>query len=222
MIDKKIHRHTMFKIIQEIFQLPYAQHIGFKWWTAAYFLHGLDRFSTDIDLDMRSEDSSLRIYDDIASIASKYGTVKQKKHLLLSYKSWYDNIKIDISRKIWKNNNYETINFYGTDIIVQDRPTLVANKLVAFLERWLNRDIYDMHYFLSQWFEMNTALILERTGGDMKIFRTTLSQKIKKLPNNYSILDGLWEVVNDEQKTFIKNKLISDLLGMIEFQRDFW
>ncbi len=208
-------------MIQEIFTLPYAQHIAFKWWTAAYFLHGLDRFSTDIDLDMRSDDASLRIYDDIATIASKYGNTKKKKHLVLSYESWYDNIKIDISRKIRDANKYETINFYGTDIIVQDRSTLVANKLVAFLERWLNRDIYDMHYFLSQWFEINTDVILERTGYDMHTLRHQITQKITQLPSSYSILDGLWEVLDDTQKTFVKNELLSKLLGLVEFQRDF-
>lgn len=221
MIDKKTHRHTIYMLIKGIFWLSYAQNIAFKWWTAAYFLHGLDRFSTDIDLDYRWFDESGDIYTDIATIASKYWTVKGGKHMIVSYKSWFDSIKIDISRKIWKHNRYETINFYGTDIIVQTRDTIVANKLVRFMERWLNRDIYDMWYFMNQWFGCNEALITERTWLSMDKFWKELEKKIRALWVNYNILDWLWEVLDEKQKVFVKNKLIGELVNLIMFQSDF-
>lgn len=211
----------MFVIIKEVFALPYAQDLAFKWWTAAYFLHGLDRFSTDIDLEYRGSDDTIDIYEDLATIARKFWTVKRKKHLLVSYKSWFDNIKIDLSRKIWQNNEYETVNFYGTDIIVQEKATLVSNKLVACLERSLNRDLYDSYYFLKQWFALNSALIYERTGLVMQSFWEKLEKRIDALWLNHSVLDGLGEVLDDKQKLFVKNELLTELLGLIAYHRDF-
>jgi predicted nucleotidyltransferase component of viral defense system len=75
------------------------------------------------------------------------------------------NVKIDISRKIWDNNNYEIVNFFGTDINVQTKDTIFANKLVALTDRksLANRDIYDIYFFFKNSFDINEDLIFERT-----------------------------------------------------------
>ena len=75
--------------------------------------------------------------------------------MILSYGEKDINIKVDISRKVWKQNEYEIVNFYGTDIRVQTRPTIFANKLMALLERSTNRDIYDVWFFFVHLFDIN-------------------------------------------------------------------
>lgn len=221
MIDQKQHRQILYNLIKDIFSLPYAKHIAFKWGTACYFLHGLDRFSTDIDLDIRRLDLS-NLNKDIIAIARKYGTVKDKQHIILSYQTWFDHIKIDLNWKPWKNNIYETVNFYWTDIIVQDKATICTNKLIAFLERGLNRDIYDSYFFLKNNFPINEKVIEERKWYWIHTLYWLLFERINLLWANYKILDGLWEVLDDAQKTFVKNHLLQDLQSLLHFKKDFW
>ena len=51
-LDKKQHRLLLFLILKDIFSLDIASKLAFKWWTLCYFVYWLDRFSTDIDLDL--------------------------------------------------------------------------------------------------------------------------------------------------------------------------
>lgn len=219
MLNIETHRQVIYNIIQEIFSAPFAKHLAFKWGTAAYFLHGLDRFSTDIDLDVISPVQD--IDQKISNILKKYGDIKQKSKIILSYASGEDNIKIDINRKIRKNNKYEIVNFFGNDIQVQDATTIYTNKLVALTERNTNRDIYDVYFFMKNSFTISEALIKERTwGGSHKLLQKIL-KKLEDLSDNYKILDGLGEVLNPEQKSFVKNKLIKELIGMMQMKLQF-
>ncbi|MDQ7022643.1 MAG: nucleotidyl transferase AbiEii/AbiGii toxin family protein [Candidatus Gracilibacteria bacterium] len=124
---------------------------------------------------------------------------KAKYNLKLSYSDDDMNIKIDINRNIWESNNYERINFYGVDVLVQDKATILANKLVALIERIANRDIYDVYFFFKNNFEINEKVILERTGKTKKDIFIKILEILKKLPKNHKILDGLGEVLNDEK-----------------------
>ena len=221
MLNKDIHRKKMYDILQEIFTSDIWKYLAFKWWTACYFFHNLDRFSTDLDFDLVSE------YEDIDSgivkILQKYWEVKHWKHVMkLSYWEMDVNIKIDINRTIWKNNSYEILNFYWTDILTQDKWTIFANKLVALTERNTNRDIYDVYFFFKNNFDINDEVILERTWWRRKELFSKIIIKLEKLGKNYKILDWLWEVLKDEKhKSFVKNKLIKELIWTIQFKIDF-
>ena len=137
--------------------------------------------------------------------------------MVLSYGEHDINIKIDVSRKIWKSNQYEIMNFYGTDIRVQDKATIFANKLVALTERSTNRDIYDVWFFFKSMFPISEALIRERTDKSSREFLKEVEQKLKNLPKGYNILDGLGEVLTEKQKYFVKEKLLTELIGIISF-----
>jgi predicted nucleotidyltransferase component of viral defense system len=96
-------------------------------------------------------DSCTEIDEKIIDILKKYGEVKQGKYnLVLSYEKESVNVKIDISRNIRKNNEYEIKSLYGVDINTQAESTIFANKLVALTERNTNRDIYDVYFFLKK------------------------------------------------------------------------
>lgn len=218
MLNKEKHRLLMFQILGDIFKSDIGKYLAFKWGTACYFFHKLDRFSTDLDFDLIKEKN---IDTQIEQIFKKYGTLKKWNKLLLSYGEEDINIKIDISRRKWESNKYEIRNFYGTDIRVQDKATIFANKLVALTERNTNRDIYDVWFFFKNSFEINEDIILERTGKTLNHFLETVIEKIQSLPKNYNILDGLGEVLNEKQKFFVKNKLIWELLWYLEFKKDF-
>lgn len=220
MLNRNKHRQIMFQILKDIFTSKLWRSLAFKWWTACYFLHWLDRFSTDLDFDLLAE--NIEIDEDIIEILQPYGTIKQWHNIILSYGEHDVNIKIDINRTIWKHNHYTIVNFYGTDIRVQDKATIFANKIVAFLERNANRDIYDIYFFFKNLFPVNKDLIQERTWKSYNEIIIDIKNKLKTLPQHYKILDWLGEVLSIKQKHFVKNNLIKELIGFIDLQIDFW
>jgi len=218
MLNTQKHRDIMFQLLKDIFQSDIWKYLAFKGGTACYFLHGLDRFSTDLDFDLVEKRD---IDERVISLLKKYGQVKSWNKILLSY--WHDdiNIKVDINRKIWKHNNYEIVNFYGTSIKVQDRATIFANKLVSLTERNTNRDIYDVYFMFQKLFPVNEELIRERTWKSPQELYSVIWEKLRKLPQSYKILDGLWEVLTEKQKSFVKTKLISELIWILEMKIHF-
>ena len=220
MLNREKHRILMFNILKDIFNSDIWNFLAFKWWTACYFLYWLDRFSTDLDFDLLDQDLH-NIDEKTIKILQKYWQIKKWNKIILSYWDSETNIKIDINRKIWKSNKYEIVNFYWTDIKVQNKSTIFANKLVALSERFANRDIYDAHFFFKNWFDINEKLILERTWKWLKDLLIQLVEQLKKLPKNYKILDGLGELLNEKQKVFVKTKLINELIWIIQMKIDF-
>lgn len=221
MLNKDLHRQKMYDILQEIFNSNLWKYLAFKWWTACYFFHSLDRFSTDLDFDLIKDYE--HIDTELLDILKKYWEIKSWKFSIkLSYWENDVNIKIDINRKIWKNNSYELLNFYWTDILTQDKKTIFANKLVALTERNTNRDIYDVYFFFKNNFDISNDIIFERTWKTKKELFEIIIEKLKKLWKNYKILDWLWEVLKDEKhKNFIKTKLIKELIWILSFKIDF-
>ena len=218
MLNREKHRQIMFLILKDIFNSKIWKYFAFKWWTACYFLYWLDRFSTDLDFDL-TEDKD--IDENILNILKKYWQVKKWNKLILSYWENDINIKIDINRNLWKNNKYEIVNFYGTDIKIQDTSTIFANKLVALVERTANRDIYDVYFMFQNMFDINEKVIIERTWKSSKELFKQIKIKLESLPKNYKILDWLGEVLNEKQKIFVKNNLLKELIWIIELKINF-
>lgn len=113
------HREVMYHILRDIFSGEFAPYLAFKGGALCYFVHHLDRFSTDLDLDlMQSIDDEVVFLDTIESILKKYGKIKERPKkrstffFLLSYGETDMNIKIEINTRIWKANQYELVNFF--------------------------------------------------------------------------------------------------------------
>ena len=206
MIDKEKHRYLMFQIIKDIFSSELWKYLALKWWTACYFLYRLDRFSTDLDFDL--VETVENIDEKLKKVLSKY---------------WENlvNIKVDVSRKIWKNNKYEFVDFFWTTIKVQDKSSIFANKLVALIERNTNRDIYDVYFFFKNMFDVNEKLVFERTSMTLKDLYKKIIDKLDKLGKNYKILDWLWEVLDEKKKLFVKNELIDELKQILILKSSF-
>ena len=215
MLNQEKHRELMSNILIDIFESDINNAFAFKWWTCCYFLYWLDRFSTDLDFDLINQAKNLD--ENLIQILNKYWKIKLwQKRLILSYWEREHNIKIDINRNIWNENIYKTVNFFGTDIKVQDKSSIFANKLIASINRNTNRDIYDIYFFMKNMWNINEKIIFEKTKkNSINIFEELL-KKLEKLPKNYKILDWLWEILTNEQKVFTKDKLISKLIGLLE------
>ena len=216
MLNRDKHRLIMFQVLKDIFSSEIWKCLAFKWWTSCYFLYGLDRFSTDLDFDLVENIPDLD--KKIIKIISKYWQIKAKNKIILSFWENLTNIKIDVNRKIWKANKYDYVDFFWTMIKVQNKETIFANKLVALLERFINRDIYDVYFFFKNFFDINEKVIFERTWLSLNELFKKIIEKLDKLPKNYKILDWLWELLDEKQKDFVKNKLISELKNILQFK----
>lgn len=219
MLDIDKHRTLLYQILKDVFESDIWKYLSFKGWTASYFLYGLERFSTDLDFDLL--DTTKNVDKKLTEILKKYGQVKKWKQLILNYGNDDVNIKIDINRNVLKSANYDFVNFYGTTIKIQDKASIFANKLLALNERNVNRDIYDVYFFFKNLFPINEEMVEEATWKTLKELFIRLKQKLENLPKNSKILSWLWEVLNNKQKAFMKEKLLKELIGILEMKINF-
>lgn len=220
----------MGQILKDIYaDVTISPLLGFKGGTCAYFFYGLSRFSVDLDFDLlaRTEESQKLVHEKIVNILSKYGQVKDQYikrftvFALLSYGDDDHNIKVEINvRKLVENiqNHYELKEYLGISMLVAKKDYLFASKLSALTLRneTAMRDIYDIHYFAKNNWDINTEVIKERTGKTTKEYLADCIVFIEKVKDN-QILQGLGELVpGEKEKTWVRNNLKADSIFMLK------
>ncbi|MDQ7022644.1 MAG: nucleotidyl transferase AbiEii/AbiGii toxin family protein [Candidatus Gracilibacteria bacterium] len=80
MLNREKHRQIMYNILTEIFSGDLSKYLAFKGGTACYFLHNLDRFSTDLDFDLIN--SEINIDEKLIEILKKYGEIKKRQNII--------------------------------------------------------------------------------------------------------------------------------------------
>lgn len=218
------HRSKLSAILESICSSKYWKSIWFKGWTLAYFLYGLDRFSTDLDFDLLWDVDEIQMIKDIQIILSAHGTVKDYHNKertlfwLLDYGTWEMNIKIEINKRTRKNDHFSLKKILWTEIFCMDEWSVFANKLVALIERkrTVSRDLYDINFFFRKGFPINDDLILERTGKNIKEYLIEVKIFISETFNSTNILAWLGEVIDNKQKAFVKEKLVENTLWYID------
>lgn len=221
--NRSLHRQIMFEIIHAIYTTSLADRLAFKWWTLCMFLYWLDRFSVDLDFDLVSWDIH-EVFSLLKNLVAKYGQIieKTKTKIILRYPNGNYPLKLEINTRIQKHDEYEKVLFFGTPILAMKQSSMFANKLYALYQRKqtrdkvASRDLYDIRFFFKHHWEINEKLLKERSGKSLKTYITFLQTFI---PQNFdnTILLGLWELLNEKQKYFVKNKLIAEVLSQIDF-----
>ncbi len=225
MLDKNKHELILINILKDIYRDPFlASRLGFKGGTALYLFYDLDRFSTDLDFNILADIlDDQQIFDKIIDIAKKYGELEYQRIkrntilIVLSYEKFKQKIKIELSRRDY-GDEFELKNFLGISLPVMKKEDMFSHKLVAITDRpqLANRDLYDVHWFLNKHIEINENIIKLRTGKNIKEYLNLLVTFIEKKVVNNKILDGLGEVLNEEQKKEIKNNLKTDLIFLLK------
>lgn len=220
--DKSIHKTILFQILKDIYyDTEIAPFLGFKGGTAALIFYGLNRFSTDIDLDLLDDDKKDLVFQHIGQIAQKYGVLKsshQKRFnlfFLLSYEDGVRNIKIEINRRQF-GSKYEVKTYLGLSMLVMTKEDMFAHKLMAMYERMdkTSRDIYDVWFFLSHHFPINKNIVEARSAKSFDNFIDQCNNRLKNVDNRH-ILGGLGETLSPSQKEWVKANLKKDVISLL-------
>jgi len=193
--------------------------LGFKGGTCAYLFYELPRISLDLDFDLLRPFEKKDV-DALRAILAKKGMIRDFKDkrftifFLLAYKKDAPNIKVELNKRVWKNNTYKTIWFLGVEMKIADESTVLTNKLIALSDRRMPvaRDLFDGYYLLKLGFKLNEKLIMERTGKTLEGYIEYLVPFIERTYNDKNILHGLGEILEEKQKNWIKKELIQEIV----------
>lgn len=126
------------------------------------------------------------------------------------------NIKVELNKRIWKQNTYHMQKIKGVSILCMTPDCIFTNKLVALSDRFYNRNLYDVYFFFTKKFPIKESLIVERKGLSAKKFIQNL---IKELPSHFTgntILAGLGEVLTEKQKSRVKKSLLDEVIKLLK------
>lgn len=224
-LNISIHRNILLQILKDIYSdTTISSFLGFKGGTAALMFYGLNRFSVDLDFDLLDESKEDYVMERVGIIAKKYGAIKEARvkrfNLLfvISYEKNEQNVKIEIHRT-GTGSKYQIKTYLGISMLVMKEDDMFTHKLMAMNDRIgrTSRDIYDVWFFLKNNWPINKKLIEERSG---RPFIEVLQESISKLEkmNNRTILNGIGELLTQNQKDWAKAKLKEDTLFFLKLK----
>jgi predicted nucleotidyltransferase component of viral defense system len=232
-IDKQEHKKKMLSILADMSADPVLSvNLGFKGGTACYFVHGLNRFSVDLDFDLLEGGDREKVLARLDKILLNYGEIKMEG-AIFSRKVKYDekasSLKIDVSDRVKENslNKYKVRDIVsGIPLQILKKEDIFAHKLIALKERYdlktdkkiANRDLYDINFFFKKGWRFNEEIVKLRSGEEAIKYLGTLRKFIESKVDNEKILNGLGGLVDDKQRQWIKKNLKDTVLVQLAIE----
>ncbi len=217
MLDRLRHEQILKSILRDIYtNINLQAAVAFKGGSCLYLFYGLNRFSVDLDFNLRTDKFDPKILD---NIVTKHLTINDhaNKHntwfWIGSYEKSFQKVKIEVSKRNYPDN-YINMDFYGLSLPTMEPSCMLAHKLCAIIDRpkLQNRDIFDAHFMFSKDFLINEEIIKIRTGKSVKEYILELIEFIEKEVNSSNILNGLGELLSGQQKDSLRATLKRDIL----------
>jgi len=229
-MDLNRHKFFMLQILRDIYSdLELANNLGFKGGTALMFFYNLPRFSVDLDFNLISPDKEkeTKIYQKVRDILLKYGTIEDEALkffgpiLVLNYGKGERKLKIEISNRQY-DNHYEIKTFMGINMLVMTVDDMFAHKLCAVLDRneLTNRDIFDCWFFLENRTPVNIHIVESRTKMPFSDYLQNCIDTLNHLSDK-SLLNGIGDLIDENMKTFVRNKLRNETITLLKFYKEF-
>jgi len=228
MMNAVKHKFYMTQVLKDIYSdAELANCLGFKGGTALMFFYELPRFSVDLDFNLLTPEKDNTVHQKIRKIVLKYGKIydEAQKHysslIVLDYGIAERKLKIEISNR-QRDDEYVVCNLLGINMKVMSLMDMFSHKLCALLDRnnVTNRDIFDCWFFMSRQTAVNQSIIEQRMGKHLSDYLQDCIDALENLPSK-SLLDGLGELVSQEFKTFIRNKLRFEIVTLLRFYKEF-
>lgn len=228
MIDLNKHKFLLIQILKDIYSdIELSNSLGFKGGTALMFFYDMPRFSVDLDFNLLQKDLENRVYQKVRSILLKYGSIydEAKKYygplIVLNYGHGQRNLKVEISNRDFENS-YEVKNLLGINIKVMVQEDLFAHKLCALLDRTgiTNRDIFDCWFFMERRTPINKNLVEFRMKMPLEEYLQQCIDQLERMSDK-RLLQGLGELMEDDIKQFVKNKLRSETISLLKIYKEY-
>lgn len=219
MLDINKHKFYMIQILKDIYSDSTLNSIlGFKGGTALMFFYNLPRFSVDLNFNLLDREKQDICFEKLRKIVLKYGKIEDEAVkfygilLVLDYGIGERKLKIEVSNRA-DDNRYEIKNLLGISVLTMVEEDMFANKLCALLDRnsITNRDIFDCWFFMNNGTDVNEDIIKKRMGKPVPDYLGDCIKAMEPLKDK-SLLDGLGELIDFEQKKFVRNKLYSEFM----------
>lgn len=228
MFEINRHKYFLVRILKDVYSdVELSSLLGLKGGTALMLFYNLPRFSVDIDFNLLSPEKTDVAYNKLRQILLNYGIIKDEAHkhygiiFLLSYGKDERNLKIEISTRQFPDS-YEIKDFLGIPVKVMVKQDMFSNKLCALSDRKAiaARDIFDIYHFLTQATAVNTSIISVRTGMSIENYLDNCISVIEKI-NSKKLIYGLGELLSEEMKSFVKNKLKDETIRLLKLFKAF-
>jgi predicted nucleotidyltransferase component of viral defense system len=222
------HKYFMLQILKDIFSdMELSNYLGFKGGTALMFFHKLPRFSVDLDFDLIDSEKEDIVFPKLRNLLQKYGSIDDEAKkifgliLVLDYSKGERKLKIEVSNRSF-DNQYELLNYNGINICVLSISDMFAHKLCAMLDRReiANRDIFDCWFFLENRTPINKTIVESRMNTSLEEYIQQCITYLENLPNK-NLLNGLGELMDDNMKTFVRNKLKKEIIILLKVFKEF-
>ena len=218
----------MVQILKDIYSdIELADCLGFKGGTALMFFYDLPRFSVDLDFNLLDPEKEELVYRKVRKIVLKYGTIfdEAKKFygtlVVLNYGVNERKLKIEITSRLF-GNRYEMKNLLGINAKVMVQEDMFAHKLCALLDRnaIANRDIFDCWFFLQRQIPVNKAIVELRMNMSFNEYLQKCIEQLELLPDK-GLLQGMGELMDVRMKTFVRTKIRTEIIGLLNFYKKF-
>lgn len=203
-----LHKAQLLRLLAEIVDNPaLSSSIYFKGGTCALMLGFLDRFSVDLDFDLKKGSAKSELLVEFIKIFKKHNfkledTDKENLYFVLKYdasQNQRNTLKLSVSDVFVEANDYKTVYLPEIDRFVacQTIETMFANKLVAPIDRFkkhekiTGRDIYDIHYFFSKGYRFKKEIIQERTKLSLENYIKSLIKFIEDKVTDRALSEDL-------------------------------
>lgn len=228
-----IHKAYLLRTLTEIVDNPLLSNsLFFKGGTCASMMGILDRFSVDLDFDLKIGANEKELRLEFHKIFDKLGfNLQQESQKALEFFLKYPNspnqrntLKIDALNFIVKSNQYSPVFLpeINRTVNCQSQESIFANKMVAVKDRYnhrksiAGRDIYDIHYFFLKNLKYNEPVIAERTGLQVRDYLIYLRNFINEKINQTLIDQDLNTLLPVETYSKIRKTLKQETLMFLD------
>lgn len=230
--EDAVHKMQLYRLLTAILdERLLSQNLYFKGGSCAAMLSWIDRFSVDLDFDLNSEADRELVAKKLFRVFKRLGLevktqAKDTLFFVLEYRAkpgFRNSLKLGIIGETIYANEYNA--FYLSEIdryaICQTKETMVANKLVALLDRFekhrviAGRDIYDTHYFLSLGYPYKKEIIEERRNVPVLDYLVELREFVKDRITDRIINEDISYLLPFEKFKTIRKTLKTETLILI-------
>lgn len=227
-----LHLSWLYRLLIHIGDHPkLSQNLYFKGGTCATMQGILDRFSVDLDFDRDPGLSLTQAKTDFEQIFKKLDLeIKDSSQKTIQYflryqapKGERNTLKVEAVDTALKENQYQPV--FLTEInrylVCQTPETMLAHKLVALTNRYqknqtlAGRDLYDIHYFLSQGILINNQVIEARTGLKTNDYLKKLIEFIKSKVTQTNIDQDLNPLLSPKKFSQIRQSLKLETMALL-------